>query len=632
MRAPLVEGHPRPLLTRPRWTDLCGTWQFAYDDGDVGLLERWQDGADAFDRAIEVPFPPESSRSGIGDESFHPVVWYRRTFSRAVATDGAPEDHRLLLHLGAVDYRASVWVNGRLVATHEGGHTPFSADVTAALLEGDEQVLVVRAEDLPEDLRQPRGKQDWEPKPHVVWYRRTTGIWQPVWLEAVAATHVAGLRWTPDIVQHSMTVTVRLNRAPERPARVRVLLRIRDEVLADDVYAVTGDEVTREIVLSPAAMSMGRRWYLWSPEHPNLMAAAVTLLDAEGRVLDEVGSYTAMRSVRAEAGQVLLNERPYFLRLVLAQNFWPDSHLAAPDADALRREVELVRQLGFNGVRLHQKVEDPRFLHWCDRLGVLVWAEMPSAYEFSPTTVERLAREWVEVLARDHSHPCVIAWVPVNESWGVPRVAQSPAQQDAVRALYHLTKALDPTRLVIGNDGWEHVVTDVLTVHDYSADPAVLQERYGDHEALEHTLGRLRPGYRSVVLPGTRREDEPVVLSEVGGFTVDVGGGDTWLGYGVLEDTDALVESYRGLVEVLLDSTAIAGFCYTQLTDTVQEKNGLLTEDRRPKTDPAAVREITTRTSAAVPADAVFAHEFGHEFVSWFGSQSDERDGPVATT
>jgi len=206
-------------------------------------------------------------------------------------------------------------------------------------------------------------------------------------------------------------------------------------------------------------------------------------------------------------------------------------------------------------------------------------------------------------------------------------VAQSLQQQEAVRALYHLTKALDPTRLVIGNDGWEHVVTDVLTVHDYSSDPAVLRERYADHEALEHTLGRLRPGYRSVVLPGTRREDEPVVLSEVGGFTVDVGADDTWLGYGVVGDAEALLESYRGLVDVLLDSTAIGGFCYTQLTDTVQEKNGLVTEDRRPKVDVSVLRAITTRTSAAVPADAVFAHEFGHEFVSWFGSESDEPDG-----
>jgi len=608
-----VEGHPRPLLTRPAWTDLSGTWSFAYDDDGTGLRERWQDrdragGADAFDRNIEVPFPPESARSGIGDESFHPVVWYRRTFSRAAGADTA-KDGRLLLHFGAVDYRASVWVNGQLVATHEGGHTPFSADITAALRNQDEQDLVVRAEDLPEDLRQPRGKQDWQQLPHVVWYRRTTGIWQPVWLEWVAATSISEVRWTPDVVRGAMAVTMRLRRSDHRPVRVRVRLSLRGEALADDVYTVDGDEVSREIKLPTAVASTGRRAYLWSPEHPNLIAATITVLDGDD-VLDEVGSYSALRSVRAQGGQILLNEHPYFLRLVLAQNFWPESHLAEPEAGALRREVELVKELGFNGVRVHQKVEDPRFLHWCDRLGVLVWAEMPSAYEFSTTTVHRLTQEWMEVLARDFSHPCVIAWVPLNESWGVPGVSQSAQQQELVRALFHLTKSLDPTRLVIGNDGWEHVVSDITTVHDYSPDPQQLRERYADLAAVEATITGLQPGYRVILLPGLTRAGEPVVLSEFGGLTLDTDGeSETWPGYGIVTDAKALLEGYRGLVETLLASTALAGFCYTQLTDTLQEKNGLLTQARRPKINAAAVREINSGTSAAVPADAAFAHE-----------------------
>ena len=269
--------------------------------------------------------------------------------------------------------------------------------------------------------------------------------------------------------------------------RVRVQLALGEIGVADDVYGVDGDEVTREIALPSTVTSLGRRGYLWSPEHPNLMTATVTLLEGDTEV-DEVGSYTAMRSVRARGSRILLNEHPYFLKLVLAQNFWPESHLAAPDADALRREVELVKELGFNGLRLHQKVEDPRFLHWCDRLGVLVWAEMPSAYEFSTTTVHRLVREWMEVLERDHNHPCVIAWVPINESWGVPAVADNPQQQELVRALFHLTKALDTTRLVIGNDGWEHVVTDITTVHDYTPDARVLRERYGDAGSVETTI------------------------------------------------------------------------------------------------------------------------------------------------
>jgi hypothetical protein len=426
-----------------------------------------------------------------------------------------------------------------------------------------------------------------------------------VWLEAVPATRVAAVQWTPDVVSSTVAATVRLHRAHARPLQVRVRLALGEHPVADDVYAVDGDEVTREITLPSTVTSLGRRGYLWSPEHPNLMTATVTLLEGDTEV-DEVGSYTAMRSVRARGGRILLNEHPYFLKLVLAQNFWPESHLAAPDADALRREVELVKELGFNGLRLHQKIEDPRFLQWCDRLGVLVWAEMPSAYEFSPTTVHRLVREWTEVLERDHNHPCVIAWVPINESWGVPAVAEDPQQQELVRALFHLTKALDTTRLVVGNDGWEHVVTDITTVHDYTPDARALRERYGAAASVETTIAEMQPGYRAILAAGVTRAGEPVVLSEFGGLTLDTGEGETWHGYGVVTDAGSLLKGYRELVDALLDSPAIAGFCYTQLTDTLQEKNGLVTEDRTPKIEAREVRRINRRTPAAVPGDAAF--------------------------
>jgi beta-galactosidase/beta-glucuronidase len=588
--------HPRPQLTRPDWIDLSGPWGFAYDDADVGLVESWQARTEVFARTIEVPFPPESTRSGIADTGFHPVVWYRRTFARPERSD----TDRLLLHFGAVDYRAHVWVDGQLVATHEGGHTPFSADITDQLSAGGDgdHILVVRAEDRPEDMRQPRGKQDWELAPHVIWYARTTGIWQPVWLEPVPATRVESVRWTPDADSASLRVAVRLTPAGGEPLRIRVRLTMDGRTLVDDTYAVLGPEVERDIVLSPALVSLDREQSLWSPEHPHLIDATITLLDDNG-VVDEVRSYTAMRSVRAEAGRFLLNGHPYFLRMVLAQNFWPESHLAAPDPDALRREVELARRLGFNGLRLHQKIEDPRFLYWCDRLGMLVWEEMPSAYEFSTTTVDRLTQEWSEVLARDHNHPCVVAWVPFNESWGVPAVAQSPQQQAAVRALYHLTKAVDGSRPVIGNDGWEHVVTDVMTVHDYTGDAETLRARYGDRQAVEETVRHVRPGYRAVIVDGAEYAGEPVILSECGGFTLETGDGEVWPGYGKVDDPQALLEAYRSLVEAITDSTALAGFCYTQLTDTLQEKNGLLTEDRKPKVAFEDIAAITRRTSSA---------------------------------
>jgi beta-galactosidase/beta-glucuronidase len=606
--------HPRPQLTRARWTDLSGTWQFAYDDQDEGLRDRWydlpRDDDKVFDRTIRVPFPPESAASGIDDDGFHPVLWYRTTFEQRPDPGGA-----LLLHVGAVDHGARVWVNGRLVAVHEGGHTPFSVDITGALtdsLVGDgPQVLVVRAEDDPHDLEQPRGKQDWEERPHAIWYERTSGIWQPVWLEPVPATRIESLRWTPDLDEAVLRLDVRLSRMDDRPLRLHVVLTQHDEVLADDIVTLRGRRILRDFPFAETDTTLGRHTMLWSPDNPNLVDATVRLLEADGTVVDEVGSYTALRSIGATGRRILLNGRSYFLRLVLDQGYWRESHLAAPDEAALRREVEMVKDLGFNGVRLHQKVTDPRFLAWCDRLGLLVWAEMPAAYEFSAVMMERVTREWLEVLRRDYNHPCVIAWVPMNESWGVPRLERSAPQRDFVRALYHLTKGLDPTRLVIGNDGWEQIVSDVITVHDYTGRGEVLRQRYGTGDAVQQTLTGTQPQNRSLLVSGTHWEHQPLVVSEFGGITYATDDEELWPGYGAVHSPKDLLERYRRLVDALIDSPAVAGFCYTQLTDTLQEKNGLLTEARVPKIDPAVLRRINRRPAAAVPADEIGSFEYG---------------------
>ncbi|NMR19450.1 glycoside hydrolase family 2 protein [Cellulomonas fimi] len=606
--APVPVGldHPQPQLVRTGWRDLGGPWGFTFDDAGVGMAERWERRPDVFDRVITVPFPFESPASGIGDTGFHPVVWYRRTIQAQVRPG-----RRLLLHFGAVDYRAHVWVNGHPVAYHEGGHTPFTADITAAIEGPGEQVVVVRAEDLPADLRQPRGKQDWQREAHAIWYDRTTGIWQPVWLEDVPENRVRALAWKPDVDSRTVGLTARIRGDRGRKLRLRVVLSQAGVVIVDDTYAVHHAEVERRITLCDNDMSLGHSNLLWAPEHPNLIDATLMLLDEDGEVLDEVRSYTALRSVSASHDRVLLNGRPYYLRLVLAQNFWPESHLAAPDAGALRREVELVKELGFNGVRLHQKVEDPRFLAWCDRLGLLVWAEMPAAYEFSRTTIQRLTREWLEILERDASHPCVIAWVPINESWGVPALERSEAQQNLVRGLYHLTKAYDPDRLVVGNDGWEQPVTDIVTVHDYTSKGDVLRQRYGTWEALDHTLARTQPAYRLVLLAGARREGVPVLISEFGGISLDLGQSDGWRGYGAVRTPEALLTGYEDLLNALLESPAVVGFCWTQLTDTQQERNGLLTADRKPKAPVERIRAITTRVSAAVPGDAIDEFSYG---------------------
>lgn len=607
--------HPRPQLTRDRWTDLCGTWEFAHDDDDVGLHECWHQHWDRLPagqvRRITVPFPPESRASGIGDTGFHRVLWYRRTF---VAPQGP--DERLLLHFGAVDYAARVWVNGQLVAEHTGGHTSFSADVTEALVPEGEQEVVVRAVDDPHDLEQPRGKQDWQERPHAIWYERTSGIWRVVWLEPVPATRIDHLHWTPDVDEALLRLEVRLNDVSHQPMRLALRLTHDGEELADSSVSVTGGRATIDVRLRQGDMTLERERMLWSPETPNLFDADLRLTtagdaDAGEQVVDAVRSYAAMRSISASGSRILLNGRPYFLRLVLNQCYWTDSHLTPPDPDAPRREVELVRSLGFNGVRLHQTVADPAFLYWCDRLGLVVWAEMPAAYEFSSRAVERTTSEWMAKLRRDRNHPCIIAWVPFNESWGVPNLASSPQQRSLVAALYHLTKSLDPTRLVVGNDGWEQVVGDIITVHDYTARAEVLRQRYGRAASIDDTLADVQPGYRTVLLPGMPGHGLPVMVTEFGGISHDTDSGPSWHGYSVARTPEELVERYRALVDALIDAPGLSGFCYTQLTDTLQERNGLVTADRRPKADPAALRRITRRPAAAVPADEIGSFEYG---------------------
>ncbi|MDL4821818.1 glycoside hydrolase family 2 protein [Actinomadura opuntiae] len=588
MPTPLHDHHPRPLLARPTWRDLSGEWQFAYDDGDVGLAERWQRRAEMFDRTIRVPFPPESPASGIGDTGYHPVLWYRRIFT----VDPPRPGRRVMLRFGAVDYRADVWVNGEHIASHEGGQTPFGADITDALAADGQQVLTVRAFDDPHDLEQPRGKQDWQERPHVIWYERTTGIWQPVWLEEVPGDHVEQLRWTPTETPGEVDLDLRLARRTTGAVRVSVRLELDGRVLADETSTVTGSRLRRRLVVQEGDHDAEPHHLQWTPEQPTLCQATIIVRAVDGAESgDVVHSYVGFRTAGTETRSFLLNGLPYPLRLALSQGYWPQSHLAAPSAEALRAEVELIKQLGFNGIRVHQKVEDPRFLYWCDRLGLLVWADSAASFSHSPRSLARTTREWIEIVERDAGHPCVVAWVAFNESWGVPQLACSAAQRDAVRSLYHLLKALDPSRPVIGNDGWEHVSGDLLGIHDYTHDPEAIRDRYGDATRLRHTVTGGRPGGRRLTV-NDQAPAVPVVLSEFGGFTHAPDDPTAWAGYGVTDSPEQLLERLAALFEAVHAAKDLAGFCYTQLTDTAQERNGLLTEDRKPKADPVVIARI----------------------------------------
>jgi len=581
-------GYPRPQLRREAWTSLDGTWQFAIDEHAI-----WSRPDEViWDRSIRVPFSPETRASGVAHTGFFRSCWYRRRFARPDIAPG----HKVLLNFGAVDYEATVWINNQFVGRHQGGYTRFTFDVTPFLTAAAEQEIVVLAYDDPQDLAKPRGKQDWQLEPHSIWYPRTSGIWQTVWFEIVPPTWIGQVRWTPNLERWELGFEAWLAGVARDRLRLRVHLQVGAMMIADDTFTVISGEVHRRIALSDPGIDDYRNELLWCPETPTLISANIELWGDRGELIDAVTSYTALRSVAVQRDRFLLNGRPYSMRLVLDQGYWPDSGLTAPDDDGFRRDVELAKAMGFNGVRKHQKLEDPRYLYWADHLGLLVWGEMPSAYRFTRESVDRLTREWLDAVDRDYSHPCIAAWVPFNESWGVPNLPENPRERHWVESLYHLTHTVDPSRPVVGNDGWESVATDIIGIHDYDPDSDRIARRYHAEEVLPRLFRRERPGGRLLVLQEPNSPEQPIVLSEFGGIAYSADP-RAW-GYWRVESPSDLARLYTRLLTVVRSLAILSGFCYTQFADTYQEANGLLRADRTPK---FPIAEIARATRGQAP-------------------------------
>jgi beta-galactosidase/beta-glucuronidase len=485
--------YPRPQFERDTWLNLNGEWEFDYDDERIGDIERWYEQRN-FSKKIQVPFCFQSELSGIGEIEFHDCVWYRRGLIMPTHFS----NKKIVLHFGAVDYHAWVWVNGQLVKFHEGGHTPFSMNITNLLHNGNNQI-VVKAEDFSRDMMLPKGKQYWEEKSASIFYTRTTGIWQTVWLEAVSEVHLEKVKYTPNIDTNEILIEAFIQgetlTSNNREVHLKMRITFDGNEVIEDIFRVTTNEMSRRIGLPDFNDHDLGRW--WSPEKPNLYDVEFTLM-VDGTEVDKVHSYFGMRKISIEAGKICLNNRPYFMKLVLDQGYFPDGIMTPPSDDAIRKDVELTKSMGFNGARKHQKIEDPRYMFWCDKLGLLVWGEAANASGFSNTYVRRITQEWQEAIERDYNHPCIVAWVPLNESWGVPNILVDPLQQQHALAMYHLTKSLDATRLVISNDGWEHVKSDIMTIHDYECSRKVLEDRYS---SVEKALAA-KPANRWLQVPG----------------------------------------------------------------------------------------------------------------------------------
>lgn len=561
--------YPNPQFERSQWQSLNGAWAFAFDDADKGVAGSWYAHGLPAARKITVPYCFESKLSGIGETGFHPVSWYQRT----VRLPGNWSGEHVLLHFGAVYYQASVWLNGQHLGDHEGGNVPFAFDITSALRRGD-NTLTVRAYNPPTDRSIPRGKQYWKPKSAAIFYTRTSGIWQPVWVETTGRNCLQYVQVTAgqDGTAYFEGVLAHHSDQP---------LKLEITILDGASTAASASAQTHEDQVSGSASVSNPK--LWSPDAPNLYQVRYRLLDGS-TVVDEVQSYFGFRTIGVANGRVTVNGRPVYMKLLLDQGYWPESILTPPSEAAIQRDIDLIQSMGFNGVRKHQKVADPRFLYWADKRGLLVSGEIADAYEFTPEEVDRFTREWIAAVERDYNHPSIIIWNAINESWGVPDLTDGH-QQAYLKELYQLTHTLDSTRLVIDNEGWEHTdQTDLMALHDYEKSGDALYERYKDVTPQSTTLPK---NHKAAILPGYRYNGSPLYLSEMGGIAYIPEGAsvppESW-GYSGVEKTqqaalDRLTQLFGGLARL----NNLAGFCYTQLTDVEQEINGLATYDRKPK-------------------------------------------------
>ena len=585
------KDYPRPQFVRENWENLNGTWDFGFDDDHVGEKEKWYVNFGG-DKKIQVPFTYETKLSGIQDETRHDYIWYRRN----IQVDGKRlEKENYVLHFEGCDFITKVWVNGELAGSHRGGYSRFFFDITNLLKDGENE-LVVKAEDS-FDMQQPRGKQRWIDENFGCWYVQTTGIWKTVWSEYVPKVNLASVKMTPVLEQHCLELEYEVN-APEScfGENLAVAATIRfDGMLVNKIVTtvMAGHVETKADVF--VRNDHGFEWGVrtWSPEQPDLYDIEFELIK-DGETVDQAGSYFAMRDIRIDGPNILLNGRPLYQRLILDQGYWKDSHLTPPSEEALIEDIDKIHALGYNGLRKHQKTEDERFLYWCDVKGMLVWSEVASAYQYTDYAVAEFTREWMEIVKQNYNHPCIITWTPFNESWGISAVETRRDQQHFTEAIYHLTKSVDPYRPVIVNDGWEHTVSDIITLHDYEEVGEVLRKRYIEYKDQIMTTEVYHSNHKSAMANGFEYKGQPVIISEFGGIAFN--NDDSGWGYGNKVDTkEDFIQRFDEITTAVKELPYVSGFCYTQVSDVQQEINGLMDIDRNFKVEPEVIKEINER-------------------------------------
>lgn len=584
--------YPRPQFERTTWMNLNGQWDYTFDFSNTGM-ERNYPNATGFEQKITVPFCPESSLSGVGHKDFINHIWYHREFS--IPAEWAQK--KILLNFGAVYFNSEIYIDGTLAGRHFGGSSSFSIDITGLTVPGKKHHLVVHASSDLRSGKQSAGKQCLQYTSYACNYTRTTGIWQTVWLEAVAPVGLQSAQIITDIDQRQVVIFPKFY--SDSPCLLKVTLKEGNKVVSTASVKASQSSVVILPVKKPK---------LWSPESPFLYDIVYQVTDPSGKLVDEVHSYTGMRKIHIEGNKIYLNNKPYYQRLVLDQGFYPDGIWTAPSDAALKKDIELSMAAGFNGARLHQKAFEERFYYWADKLGYLTWGEAPSwGMDANDVEVARnFLTEWSELVIRDRNHPSLITWTPMNEEFWPDKVQYPRFTTD----LYNLTKSLDPTRPVNDASGGCHIKTDIWTVHNYEQDPYKLKNLlYKDGKFFQTPnyspgVPASNIGYNGLrqnsVYPFPEYDGKmPYLIDEVGGIKwvkgQDKTNSDTqsW-GYGEPPKTEQeFLQRMEGQIYGILDlSDHVWGYCYTQLTDVEQEQNGIYYYDRTPKFDTEKIHAI----------------------------------------
>ena len=587
--------YPRPQFERNAWINLNGEWTYSFDFGGSGLEREWFKST-GFDQKIIVPFCPESKLSGVEYKDFINHMWYHRTIS--IPQDWA--NKQVLLNFGAVYYKSEIYIDGVFAARHFGGTSSFQVDITPYVKAGQTHNLVVYVESDVRSTHQPSGKQNLQFASYGCNYTRTTGIWQTVWMEAVHPEGLQSVQMIPDIDQQQLIIRPRFYK--ELGGKLEVTLKDNGKVVSKETVAAN----SLSTVILPV-----KKMKTWSPENPFLYDVELRVIGKAGNVVDEVKSYAGMRKVHIEGKKIYLNNQPYYQRLVLDQGFYPDGIWTAPSDEALKNDIQLSMEAGFNGARLHQKVFEERFYYWADKLGYLTWGEA-SSWGMDCNDIEtarNFITEWTEIVERDRNHPSLLIWTPTNEEFWPDRVQYPRLMQD----LYKLTKAIDPTRPFHGTSGGSHIATDIWTVHNYEQDPAKLKELlYNDGKLMEAPKWEIQLMPKNIGFNGLKytdqytfpqyKHDMPYLIDEFGGIKwnpsqqMESAQNTSW-GYG--EPPHSLEEFYarlEGLVNTVLSlSDHVWGYCYTQLTDVEQEQNGIYYYDRSPKFDMKRIHAIFSK-------------------------------------